>query len=400
MRSTKTLALVVLLSVAGVAGYSYYAEINDVVSSLVGKSRPAGSISGGSTQGRPASAPRVASSSGTGVLSSLKSVLVVPVRQDIFSDRVEAIGTLVANEAIVVTAKVQGIIENINFEDGQLVEAGAVIVRFDDAEQRARLAVEQANLDEQGKQLERIVGLARTSAASQARLDEQVAAVEKARANVAAQSARLDDFTITAPFSGRLGTRRVSIGALVSPGTEITTLDDLTTVKLDFSIPETFLSTLREGQEIEAVSAAYPDDLFRGGVTAIDSRVDPTTRSVEIRAKIANSDGRLRPGMLMIVDLIKDSRDSLVVPEEALVALNNQQFVFVVDNNNRSSRIQVTIGRRLPGFVEVLEGLTIGDIVITEGQTNLRSGATVHILNSEIIGRAGPPSASAPPREG
>jgi len=400
MRSIRPLALLVLLAVVGAAGYGYYAEISDAVLSLVAKSDSAGSASGVVKQSRPAGTPRTANSSGTGMLSAPRSVLVVPVRQDIFFDRVEAIGTLAANEAIVVTAKVQGIIEDINFEDGQSVEVGDVIVRFDDAEQRARLAVEQANLDEQGKQLERIAGLARTSAASQARLDEQVAAVEKARANVAAQTARVHDYTITAPFAGRLGTRRVSVGALVSPGTEITTLDDLTTVKLDFSIPETFLSTLREGQEIEAVSAAYPDHLFRGGVTAINSRVDPTTRSIEIRAKIPNYDGRLRPGMLLIVDLIKDSRDSLVVPEEALVALNNQQFVFVVDNNSRSSRIQVTIGRRLPGFVEVLEGLTLGDLVITEGHTNLRSGGTVRILNSEIIGRARPPSVSGPPREG
>jgi len=329
----------------------------------------------------------------------VQPVLVEPVRQETFADRLEAIGTLQANESIVVTAKLQGIVKSIGFQDGQNVEAGTTLVQFDQDELSARLQVELANLDEQRKQFERISGLARANATSEARFDEQQSAVRKAEANVAAARARLSDYTIKAPFAGRLGTRRISVGALVSPGTKITTLDDLSVVKLDFSVPETFLATLREGLDIEALTSAYASEVFRGRVTSIDTRVDPMTRTIAIRAEIANSDRRLRPGMLMIVDLIKDTRESLMIAEEALVPFENQQFVFVVGSDNTVSRIPVTIGQRQPGIVEILEGLSLGDLVVTEGNTALTGGSKVRLLNESDV-RGGPASAANMPSQG
>ncbi len=326
-------------------------------------------------------------------------VIAMPVRQEIFADRLEAIGTLQANESIVVTAKVQGVVKGIGFSDGGMVNAGTTLVQFDEAEQRARYQVELANLDEQRKQFERIAGLASSNAASQARFDEQQAAVKKAEANVAAARARLEDYTITAPFDGRLGTRRISIGALVSPGTVITTLDDLSIMKLDFSVPETFLSTLREGLDIEATTSAYPSEVFRGRVTSIDTRVDPMTRAVGIRAEIPNTDQRLRPGMLMVVDLIKDRRESLMIAEEALVPFENQQYVYVVNDDDTVSQVAVTIGRRRPGSVEILEGLSLGDLVVTEGNTALMDGNKVRLLNEQDV-RGGPASAASTPSRG
>ena len=326
-------------------------------------------------------------------------VIAMPARNEIFADRLEAIGTLEANESIVVTAKVQGVVKSIGFNDGQYVDAGTTLVQFDEDEQRARLQVELANLDEQQKQFERIAGLARANATSEARYDEQDAAVKKARANVAAARARLADYTITAPFAGRLGTRRISTGALVSPGTTITTLDDLSVVKLDFSVPETFLATLREGLDIEAVTSAYPTEVFNGRVTSIDTRVDPMTRSVSIRAEIQNEDQRLRPGMLMVVDLIKDRRESLMIAEESLVPFENQQYVFVVEDDDTVTRVPVTIGRRRPGSVEILEGLDLGDLVVTEGNTALSDGNKIRLLNESDV-RDGTPSAATPPSQG
>ena len=336
---------------------------------------------------------------GRGFGSNTQTVIAMPVRLEVFVDRLEAIGTLQANESIVVTARVQGIVKSINFRDGETVEAGIALVQFDEDEERARLQVELANLEEQRKQCERITGLARANATSEARFDEQQAAVKKAEANVAAARARLADYTIRAPFAGRLGTRRISTGALVSPNTTITTLDDLSRVKLDFSVPETYLSTLREGLDIEATTAAYPNEVFGGLVTSIDTRINPTTRSVDIRAEILNEDRRLRPGMLMVVDLIKDRRESLMIAEESLVPFDNQQFVFVVDDDNTVERIPVTIGRRRPGSVEILEGLALGDLVVTEGNTSLSSGNTVRLLN-EAGARGAPVSAATPPSQG
>ena len=329
----------------------------------------------------------------------VQPVLVQPVRQETFADRLEAIGTLQANESIVVTAKLQGIVKSVGFQDGQNVEAGTTLVQFDEDELSARLQVELANLDGQRKQFERISGLARANATSEARFDEQQAAVRKAEANVAAARARLSDYTIKAPFAGRLGTRRISVGALVSPGTKITTLDDLSIVKLDFSVPETFLATVREGLDIEALTSAYASEVFRGRVTSIDTRVDPMTRTIAIRAEVANSDRRLRPGMLMVVDLIKDSRESLMIAEEALVPFENQQFVFVVGSDNTVSRVPVTIGQRQPGIVEILEGLGLADLVVTEGNTTLVDGNKVRILN-EVDVRSGTPSAATGPSQG
>lgn len=329
----------------------------------------------------------------------VQPVLAMPVRLETFADRLEAIGTLQANESIVVTARVQGIVKQIDFRDGQMVEAGKTLVQFDEAEQRARLEVELANLEEQRKQFERISGLARANATSEARFDEQQAAVKKAEANVAAARARLADYTIKAPFAGRLGTRRISSGALVTPGTVITTLDDLSVVKLDFSIPETFLSTLRVGLDIEAISSAYPDEVFRGTVTSIDTRIDPATRAVGIRAELLNEDQRLRPGMLIVVDLIKDRRDSLMIAEEALVPFENKQYVFVVSDDDTVTRTPITIGRRRPGSVEVLEGLNLGDLVVTEGNTALSTGGKVRLLNDSDV-RNGPASAATQPSRG
>ena len=308
-------------------------------------------------------------------------VVVAPVVKENFSDRLEAIGTLAANEAIVVTASVTGKVTEINFDDGDRVEQGALLVAIDDDEEQAQLQVQVAELEEQRKQLDRIEGLARTSAASQSRLDEQIANVRRAEANVEAARARLRDYRLTAPFSGLLGIRELSVGALVSPGTEITTLDDISVLKLDFSVPETFLSSLSPGQSIEAETPAFQDEKFAGIVQSIGSRVDPETRSVAVRAQMPNDDLKLRPGMLMLVDLIKDPRVSLLIPEQALVPRDNRQYILRVGEDMTVEEVLVEIGSRLPGAVEVLDGLAEGDLVVIEGTTKARPGGQVRILS-------------------
>jgi membrane fusion protein, multidrug efflux system len=319
-------------------------------------------------------------------------VIVTKVATEVFDDHVEAIGTSSANESITVTAKATGVIRSINFDDGQYVEQGAEIVAINAGEQDGRLSAELANYDEQRKELQRITDLAKTNNVSQARIDQQTAAVRKAEANLASARARVADYRIAAPFSGVLGTRKVSMGALVSPGTVITTLDDISTIKLDFAVPETFLATLRPGLDIEATTSAYQGELFKGQVVSVDSRVDTVTRSVGIRALVPNKDARLKPGMLMVIDLIKDRRQSLMIPEEALIPENNKQYVFTIGPDNTATRVEIVIGRRRVGSVEVLEGLSQGDLVVTEGTMELRPGNKVQILNQDKVG-ASPPSA-------
>ncbi len=333
-----------------------------------------------------------------GARMDARPVVGVAAHKETFADRIEAIGTLFAKESVTLTAKTQGIIRSIDFEDGQTFRKGDQIAAVDAGAEDAALNVELANQEQQKKELERTMELVRDNHVSQAKVDEQTALLKKAQATVAAARVRSGDRRIIAPFAGIVGTRRISVGALVTPGTIVTTLDDISEVKLDFSIPETFISTLKPGLDIEAIASAYAGEVFKGRVVAVDSRIDPVTRSVAVRAMIPNEDVKLRPGMLMVVQLIKDQRESIMVPEIALVPENDQQFVFTVGPDNVVKRLKVVIGRRRAGAVEITEGLNEGDIVITEGLQDLRAGSKVNLVNAaELRGDVPPGEAQRHP---
>jgi len=182
-----------------------------------------------------------------------------------------------------------------------------------------------------------------------------------------------------APFSGKIGLRRVSVGALVQPGTVITTLDDIDTIRLKFSVPETLLSSLRPGLEVEAQATAFPGRTYKGTITSIDSRVDQITRAVEIRADIPNPDGSLKPGMFMSYKLALQRRENAVlVPEEALLSEGTRHYVFVVADG-RTSKREVKVGERSTGEAEVLSGLKPGEVVVVAGIQKVRNGTAVRI---------------------
>ncbi|MFZ1201235.1 MAG: efflux RND transporter periplasmic adaptor subunit, partial [Desulfobacterales bacterium] len=192
----------------------------------------------------------------------------------------------------------------------------------------------------------------------------------------------LQDYTIRAPFSGVLGIRQISTGAVVDSDTVITTLDDTSTIKLDFTIPEAYLVVLKKGMTVSAHSLAYPDRSFEGRVTAISSRVDPETRTLTIRAKVPNPDRLLRPGMLLTVDLVKDRSLSLIIPEEAVILEKDKKFTLVVTPDNTVEKIEIVTGRRNPGKLEVISGLNAGQQVIVQGLTRVRPGSTVNVVEA------------------
>jgi membrane fusion protein (multidrug efflux system) len=232
---------------------------------------------------------------------------------------------------------------------------------------------------------------------SKAQFDQLEATLKANSARLEAARARLGDSVIRAPFNGRVGLRRVSVGTLISPGDVITTLDDTSVIKLDFSVPENFLATLREGLAVRATAPAFPGRAFAGKVASIDSRVDLNTRSVTVRALLSNEDGALRPGMFLNVTLANDERAALVIPEEALTPEAERQFVFVV-NDGKAERREVRIGNRRPGSVEVLAGLVAGEKVIVEGTQKVRDGApvrTTEMAAEAVAGSAGPGSHEA-----
>lgn len=328
-------------------------------------------------------------------LSGPVSVAVAAVTTRTIIDVIEALGTTRANESVDITSKVTETVRQVNFDDGMRIEAGDILVQLTNAEEKAQLAEFRANLLEAKKQYDRISGLVTRGNAATSTLDEQLALVETSQARIDAVTARLADRQIRAPFSGILGFRRVSPGTLVTPNTVITTLDDISIIKLDFPVPEVFIPSLRAGQEIHARSVAYPDHEFTGIVSTISPRVDPLTRAVMVRAKIPNEAEMLRPGMLLTVSLVKGSRVSMVIPEEALVPVQNRQYVYLTDPTNHVERRTVEIGRRRPGIVEILSGLKIGDKIVVEGMMNLRPGAEIVVVAERDNPRGAAPNDSS-----
>jgi membrane fusion protein (multidrug efflux system) len=306
-------------------------------------------------------------------------VISAPVHAERLTSQINALGTARANEAVDVTSKTSNTVTSVRFDDGQRVQKGQVLVELDSAQATADLAGAEAARAESASQLNRSRELLSTKALSAAQFDQIEATLKANEARVAAARSRLEDTVIRAPFSGRVGLRRVSVGSLVNPGTTITSLDDITTIKVDFAVPENYLASLREGLAVYVTSAAFPERDFEGKVVSVDSRVDPVTRSVTVRALLPNKDAALKPGMFLSVRLDRDVHEALMIPEAALVPEQSRQFIYVVEDG-KATRREVRIGRREPGKVEVVAGLTPGERVIVEGTQKVRDGGAVREL--------------------
>jgi membrane fusion protein, multidrug efflux system len=325
--------------------------------------------------GQPARAQQAAQEEARGVI-------VAPARLSEFADRIEALGTTRANETVRLSSSVTGTIREINFDDGQEVAAGDILVVLEKAEEEAQLNAARAVLAERRLAFDRARQLEREQYATTAQLEERRAAMQEAEAQIDVIKARMADRTIRAPFSGLVGLRDISVGALVAPGDLITTLDDLSVIKLDFAVPATYLRILRPGLPVTAKASAFGNEPFSGELRSVGTQVDPVTRSVVARALVPNPDGTLRPGLLMSVELLKNPRQALVIPEGALIPRGRSNTVLVVDEaaGGTAVRREVAIGARRPGEVEILSGLSEGENVITHGTMSVRPGQTVTIM--------------------
>jgi membrane fusion protein (multidrug efflux system) len=307
----------------------------------------------------------------------LPRVTVVTAQLEPWSDTLEAIGTARANESLDITANVTETIAEIHFQDGQEVEVGAPIVSLALGEEAAELAAANARLEEERRELKRLEPLLASKAVAQRLYDERRTAVVLAERAVQQVKARVGDRVITAPFSGVLGLRYVSVGSLVEPGDLITTLDDIETIKLDFPVPSVYLSSVQIGSVVRAQSPAYPDQQFAGTVSSVDSRIDTETRALIVRALLENPQHHLKPGMLMTVSLQKNPRQAVTVPEEALLLQGQTVYAFVVGDDRTVQRVEVRTGERRDGRVEITDGLREGDAVVVRGQQNIRHGQEV-----------------------
>lgn len=309
-------------------------------------------------------------------------VAAVDTRED-FGDPLEALGTSLANESVQVKANVTDFAVEIHFDDGDQVEKDQLLLRMKDDGLRAELKAARATFDQRKSAYERARDLVEQQAVSSATLQEREAALRQIEGEIEQIESRIRDRTLRAPFSGVLGTRRISPGALVSAGETITTLDDLSSIRVEFEVPSLFLTALHPGMELRATSQAFPDETFTGRLSHIDSRVDPVTRTLKARGRFPNEDGRLRPGLLMRLRLTKNPRKALLIPEGAVVRRGQQAFVYRVtrgDDPPAAEEREVDLGTRIPGWVEARSGLEPTDRVVVHGLMQVGDGTPLRIL--------------------
>lgn len=288
---------------------------------------------------------------------------------------IQAIGDAVASESVTLTPRISGRVQAVLFEGGETVEAGALIVQLDPAEVEAEHRLALAELEEVKGAAERAIQLAADGVGPRSVAEDLRRREQAVQAAVDSAEARLRSFEIRAPFSGRLGLRTISPGALVQPGDEIVHLDAVDPIDVRFAVPERFLVDLRPGAEVTATSAAFPDEVFAGSIRFVEPRVDPTLRMVRVEAQLPNPDGRLLPGKLMSLDVTLGlDRNALTVPAVAVRTEASVQFVFR-ETNGRAERVLVETGQRLADKIVITSGLEPGDRVVVEGLIDIYDGA-------------------------
>ncbi|WP_291988780.1 efflux RND transporter periplasmic adaptor subunit [Candidatus Accumulibacter sp. ACC007] len=299
-----------------------------------------------------------------------------------------AVGSLRSNESVVLRPEIAGRIASINFKDGVAVSKGALLVALDDATQAAELNQAKAALALAQANQQRTQDLFARKFVSGQALDNTQAALKVQEAALALAQARLDKTRIRAPFSGVLGIRNVSVGDYVKEGQELINIEDIGTLKVDFRLPESYLAQLSPGQQLEVSSDALPGQVFAAVLEAINPLVEASGRAISLRAQLSNSERKLRPGMFVRVRLIFERRDKvLLIPEQALVPDRTAPYVYrVVDG--QAQRAPIKTGLRRNAQVEVVEGLSAGDEIVTAGQLKLREGAAVRSLGVGAPGGA------------
>jgi membrane fusion protein, multidrug efflux system len=304
-------------------------------------------------------------------------------------ERIEAVGTTLARQAVDIVPLTSGRIAAIELRPGQPVAAGAVLVRLDDEMEQAAVSEAEASLRQAELALERARKLRANNTVAQATVDELEAAFAGARARLDGAQKQLADRTVRAPFDGVVGMRRVDVGARVDDDTVLTTLDDLAELEIEFSVPEIFFGRVRPGQTVSATSAAFPGRTFSGRIATIDTRVAEVSRAFRVRAVIPNPDLVLPAGMFMHVSVVLEQRPAVLIPEQAVVAEGDSTYVFTV-RDERAARRKVRLGQREAGTVEVLEGVAAGDVVVESGLQRLRDGVAVRVANAADVATPDP----------
>lgn len=307
-----------------------------------------------------------------------------------FRDAVEAIGVAKGRQSVTISAPTTELVTGVHFSDGQFVPKGAVLVELQASEQSADVAAQEAQLVEAQNAYQRTKTLSDKGFSSQAALDQAQATLNAARAQLAAAKARQGDRIIRAPFAGVVGLSDIAPGALINPGSAIVTLDDVSMVRVDFDLPDRYLSQVREGQAIVARPDAYPNEVFNGRIAKLDTRVNPTTRAVTARAEFSNPGGRIKPGMLLRVGVTLAERQGASLPEAAVSVQGAQTFVFVIKSQGGrtiAERRPVHVGARDAQFVELTDGVSVGERVVADGLNRIQPNQPIHIAGAAPAGK-------------
>lgn len=310
-------------------------------------------------------------------------VEVIKASKEEVNLRVSALGTLQADQAITVRPEITGIVTSIDFTDGERIEKDDVIITLDDRDLKARLMQAEARLTLTRANYQRAERLLKQGSGTARARDEALNDFKSAEAEVAATETALDKATIKAPFGGIIGLRQVSLGQFLTAGDPIATLADVDNLRIDFQVSEVFLTEVGKGQPVNVIFDALPEQVYEGVISAVDPVVSVDGRALSVRAVLQNVDGKLRPGLFGRVEIVTDTRRSIMLPEASIVTTpTGEKAVFrVVDGQAKMS--PVTIGTRIPGEVEILSGVEDGDTVIVSGQLKVQNGAPVEIANDD-----------------
>ena len=369
------MAVGVLLAVAAVAYFlTNWNSSGPAVAGVKGESK------GAATAGSKADA-KAAAKGGPGGPGGPTPVEVVVVESSTVQEDLQAVGSLRSNESVVLRPEVSGRIATIGFRDGQVVKKGQLLIGLDATLNEAEVAQYRAEYDLALSNLKRSEDLARQKFISSSAQETAASNAQVAEARLKLAQARLSKMKIISPFDGIVGIRGVSLGDYVKDGTDLVNVEDVRILKVDFRLPERSLSQIKAGQDVEVVADALPNERWQGQIEAINPRVDANGRSLELRGRLDNASGKLRPGMFVRVRVIVGERNGLLVPEEAIVPQGEEFYVYKVVEG-AAKRVPVKIGVRRDAKVEIVEGISAGDQVVTAGMRLSRDGQPVRVLSS------------------
>jgi membrane fusion protein, multidrug efflux system len=320
------------------------------------------------------------------IRSQVPTVATTKASMQPWQPRQTAVGSARASNGADLAAELGGVVDQIVFESGQSVRAGTVLLRLRPNDDEAKLAQLQANAELANVTLQRDEKQLAAHGVAQATVDSDAANLKVARAQVAAQQAVMAEKVVRAPFDGKLGVRQVDVGQYLAPGTPIVTLQQLDPMFVDFYLPQQALGRIAVGQKVEVTADAYPGRTFEGTVSSLNSKVDPSSRMLQVRASIPNADGALLPGMYLTVSVASGPPQSLVTIPLSAVAFNPYgSLVYVVHEEDSKTVVKeqfVTTGASRGDQVSILKGVGADDVVVTAGQLKLHTGSAVKIDNT------------------